>query len=133
MTKREIFIQAYLDAAIWAEQGHIIDVADRPSGNNLTVDDFETNTLEALKAMAHVFYNTHGDGIDRARIVEAATDLWLTQNGHGAGFWDGDWAEPEASEYVETAKTLREVELYVGDDGKVYAMGFEPEGEEAGQ
>ena len=24
-------------------------------------------------------------------IAQAAHDFWLTRNGHGAGFWDGDW------------------------------------------
>lgn len=23
----------------------------------------------------------------------AGHDLWLTRNGHGAGFWDGDWRD----------------------------------------
>jgi len=25
--------------------------------------------------------------------AQAGHDFWLTRNGHGAGFWDGDWPE----------------------------------------
>ena len=48
-------------------------------------------------------------------------DFWYTRNGHGCGFWDGDWPEPFGSALTEAAKTFGEVSVYLGDDGKVYA------------
>ena len=45
---------------------------------------------------------------------------WLTRNGHGAGFWDGDWPEPVASRLTKSAKRFGSFDLYVGDDGKVH-------------
>ena len=39
----------------------------------------------------------------------------------GAGFWDGDWKEPHGDRLTELSKTFGEVDLYVGDDGKIYA------------
>lgn len=50
----------------------------------------------------------------------AGHDFWLTRNGHGAGFWDGDWPEPHATTLDEAAKAAGEVEVYLGDDGKVH-------------
>lgn len=47
-------------------------------------------------------------------------DFWLTRNGHGAGFWDGDWQEPHASALDQAAKAAGSVDVYLGDDGKVY-------------
>lgn len=51
----------------------------------------------------------------------AGHDFWLTRNGHGAGFWDGDWQEPAATELAALAKSFGECDLYVGDDGLIYA------------
>ena len=47
-------------------------------------------------------------------------DFYLTRNRHGAGFWDrglgelGDWL-------TEMSHPYGEFDLYVGDDGKLYA------------
>lgn len=51
----------------------------------------------------------------------AGHDFWLTRNGHGAGFWDGDWCEPAATTLMNASHAYGEIDLYVGDDGKVYA------------
>ena len=55
----------------------------------------------------------------------AGHDFWLTRCGHGAGFWDGDRPEPAATVLTKASKAYGEVDLYIGDDGKVYAMGYE--------
>ena len=51
---------------------------------------------------------------------QAGHDLWLTRNGHGAGFWDGDWPEDFGDRLTAAAKALGECWAYVGDDGLVY-------------
>lgn len=56
-------------------------------------------------------------------------DLWLTRNGHGAGYWDRSELEPmiEAlgvtlgTRLTQLAERMGGVDLYVGDDGLVYA------------
>ena len=51
----------------------------------------------------------------------AGHDFWLTRNGHGAGFWDGDW--PETGERLtELAKAFGSSDTYAGDDGMVYLV-----------
>lgn len=49
-----------------------------------------------------------GSVSNRLRDSYMGHDLWLTRNGHGAGFWDGDWAQPYASRMTEAAKMLGE-------------------------
>lgn len=39
-------------------------------------------------------------------------DLWLTRNGHGAGFWDGDWEDSFGRKMSEYCQTVREVNVY---------------------
>lgn len=50
-------------------------------------------------------------------------DFWLTRNGHGCGFWDGDYADPAATALDKCAKRFGEFHLYLGDDGKIYGEG----------
>ena len=53
--------------------------------------------------------------------AQAGHDFWLTRNGHGAGFWDGDWQHtPYADMLTQLAKAYGEVETYLADDGAIY-------------
>lgn len=52
--------------------------------------------------------------------MEAGRDFWFTRNGHGVGFWDGDWSEDVAETLTATSKTFRSLDLYRGDDGQLY-------------
>lgn len=48
-------------------------------------------------------------------------DLWLTRNGHGAGFWDRDFGTEESrSALTAASKTMGERGIYLGDDGLIY-------------
>lgn len=42
-------------------------------------------------------------------------DFLLTRNGHGAGFWDGDWGD-DGDELTRIAKGYGNISLYLGDD-----------------
>lgn len=58
-------------------------------------------------------------------------DFWLTRNGHGAGYWDrkelsGEIVNKQHGDSLgdaltRVAKAQGSVDLYVGDDGKVYS------------
>lgn len=61
-----------------------------------------------------------GDLGPRPSLRTGGMDFWYTRNGHGAGFWDGDWPEPYASDLTAAAKAFGSVDAYLGDDGKVY-------------
>ena len=45
-----------------------------------------------------------------------AHDFALTRNHHGAGFWDGDWAEPWGKILTDLAHQWPETELYLSND-----------------
>ena len=53
---------------------------------------------------------------------QAGRDLWYTRNGHGVGFWDrdDDVYGPHADALCEVARAMGSVDLYRGDDGKLY-------------
>lgn len=52
--------------------------------------------------------------------AQAGRDFWYTRNGHGCGFWDGDWPEPHDEDLTQASKAFREGSPYLGDDGLVY-------------
>lgn len=98
------FLAAYIECAMWAEGLEGRKVA------------LETMVKAANDCAAFVAAN---EAAIAGRYEEAGHDFWLTRNGHGAGFWDGDW--PEAGDALTVAaKAFGEVNLYVGDDGFVY-------------
>lgn len=118
------FFQAYIEAALWSSS----DERDVPLQNNYGMKDIAPETLHKLRencdnffAQAYVKILEHptaqrwGD-----RWSQAGHDFWLTHNGHGAGFWDGDWPDPLGDELTELSKQFGEIWLYVGDDGMIY-------------
>ena len=46
---------------------------------------------------------------------QLAHDWILTRNGHGAGFWDGDWIEPVASHLTNLAHQSGEISVILCD------------------
>jgi len=53
--------------------------------------------------------------------VMLAHDYILTRNHHGAGFWDGEWGREMGELLTKLAQRKHEIEVYVGDDGLLYA------------
>lgn len=54
---------------------------------------------------------------------QVAHDLWLTRNGHGAGFWDDPkfyGGQKNADALSKAAESMGGKDLYVADNGKVY-------------
>ena len=96
----------------------------------MEVDSIAEQTLDSIVADCAKFQMDNAelliDGNNLKNGVyttdeRAGQDFWLTRNGHGCGFWDGDWAEPAATKLTEASKAFGEVSLYIGDDGLIYA------------
>jgi len=103
-----------------------------PIDDNYDEADLSPETLARMLADCARFEAEQGETI-RAAIATgeimpgdgdpwgtAAHDFWLTRNGHGAGFWDGDWPEPMAAALTKAAKTFGGCDLYAGVDGRLY-------------
>lgn len=57
----------------------------------------------------------------QGREAKAGRDFWYTRNGHGCGFWDGDWDDVNPGEILDLrAKTFREVDVYLGANDLVH-------------
>jgi hypothetical protein len=114
------FTQDYIACALW--------LADEDPGSGdwshnipARLEDLAPEAVASMIEDCETFRNDAKivAAID-GRQSRAGHDFWLTRNGHGAGFWDGDWPEAEGDMLTMQSKKFGEVDLYRGDDGKLY-------------
>lgn len=64
-------------------------------------------------------------GTERAAVESdlehAGRDFWYTRNGHGCGFWDGDWPKAIGKRLTELSKKFGEYHGEVFADGREFA------------
>jgi len=114
VARLDTFTAAYLECAFWSST----DDEDQPMDRNYAIADLAPEALQRAIDDCAAFQAEHSDAIGD-RDAQAGHDFWLTRNGHGAGFWDGDW--PIVGDALtEAAKAYGAIDLYVGDDGAVY-------------
>jgi hypothetical protein len=110
----DAFTLAYLACALWSSLDD-----EEPMDKNHTMADLALETVDKMVEDCREFRGKAWDLIAE-HPCRAGHDFWLTRNRHGAGFWDGDW--PLAGlRLTQMAHAFGECDLYVGDDGKIYA------------
>ncbi len=122
------FFDAYVEAALFYSTYE--PEPDMNEGIQLSQDfcrvDIHPLTLAAMRKDCIAFLSANAKDIGTS-YDEAGNDFWLTRSRSGAGFGDGDWQPRELDKRLyKAAQTYREFELYVGDDGVIYAGGHEP-------
>lgn len=93
--------------------------------------DLAPETLASIIADCERFQKAHAKllakaynrpGYDEER---AGRDFWYTRNGHGVGFWDRDELGKDLGAKLSACCGWRtkfpDVDVYLGDDGKVYS------------
>ena len=113
------FFRAFLECALWSSTGD----DGEPLDKEYSPDDIAPENLDLLYKDCKKFFNDNIELINKTPdgygYGNAGHDFWLTRNGHGAGFWDGD-CEPVGDELTENCKAYPEINLYIGDDKKIY-------------
>jgi hypothetical protein len=110
------FTQGYVEAALWSSTGD----DDEPLDSTYDLSDIADETRKTILKDTKKFQEDNAKDLAQFNSARAGHDFWLTRNGHGAGFWDGDYPEPQAARLTEASKAFGETDLYVGDDGKLY-------------
>lgn len=131
--KLDKFTQAYLEAALWSSTDETNpEQGGEPLDKTYGVKDIEPETLSEMVRDCRKFQEDNAELIDDDNVAvesdhcceaRAGHDFWLTRNGHGAGFWDGDWTEPAAAALTKASEKFGEFNLSAtGDGGQVYKM-----------
>lgn len=121
--KRNIdgILNAYLVCALWAS----IDDNDESLAINYSIDDFSANFLNsAIIDIRHflslIKVNNLTESLEQWDDEQIGHDLFLTRNGHGAGFWDRDFKDGDKiTELIANDRILNEINLYITVDDEV--------------
>lgn len=116
----DAFTEAYIEAALWSSTDNADDQGGEPLDANYSPDDIAPETLASILEDCEAFQRDNADDIG-GDLERAGHDFWLTRNHHGAGVWDGDWDDAVGQRLTEASHVYGGVDLYVGDDGRIYA------------
>ena len=119
------FFGSYIDTALWSSNDNSTEQGGAPLDKNFGPGDIAPESMNFMRHEAKRFYDANWRDLSVRDNGQGGHDFWLTRNRRGAGFWDGDWPEPEAGRLTAASKAFGEVDLYVGDDGKIYQSGSE--------
>jgi len=114
------FTIAYIEAALCSSTDNSDEQGGAPLDANYGLDDIAPETLASIVNDCKAFQEAHADDIG-SESERAGHDFWLTRNGHGAGFWDGDWEDDVGERLTEASHAYGSVDFYVGDDGLLYS------------
>lgn len=109
-------LNSYLTTALWSS----LDERGTPLDDTFEISDFSEEFLKKSLDDLKSFSEKAGVLLNGLDLNQVAHDFWLTRNGHGAGFWDGDYEEEIGEKLTNISKEFGEVNLFVNDDGKIY-------------
>lgn len=139
--QRGAIIRHYVETALWSTLylGDLPDDEDTPENVDdiADIDDCSPAMLQTMRdqcaaflwearRMLHPFIRR--DGLVNT-LARAGHDLWLTAQGHGAGFWDGDWSIPaggligQPDEDIDAGNELSDLARTHGERGSLYVSG----------
>ena len=117
MKSLDSFTRQYIETALWSSTDENMEPLDK----NFSIDDIDSATLETMIEDCKRFQIDYSDWLGENDSEKAGQDFWLTRNGHGAGFWAGEW--PINGELLtKWSKMFGEFNLYVGDNGKLFGV-----------
>lgn len=110
------FTMGYIEALFWTEETY-------PEFEGKEIDLGMLST-EAKDKIEHDCKSFIDRCIEKEIFLQdsplAGHDFWLTRNGHGTGFWAGDWNQPLGEVLTTLSHEFKETSLYLGDDGLLY-------------
>lgn len=131
-TNLDQFVRGYIDALLWSEWQETDEGKSIPLDKHYSATDVHPDSLKRIRLDCEQFLADAEPLItDESRLARidpeqgtlwdyAGHDFLLTRNRHGAGYWDGDWRNPEADELTRLAEGFPDCTAYVGDDNMVH-------------
>jgi hypothetical protein len=116
-------IDGYKASIYWTEENPDEGFTKDSQFADQTLLNIEGSCKKTLLYCFEVFPEDYH--FDKHNLYAIGKDLWLTRNGHGSGFWDGDWPEVIGEKLTAYCHAIGQREAYLGDDGLIYFVGFE--------
>jgi hypothetical protein len=126
------FVRHHNIAMLWATTDESDDAGGDPLDSNYDESDIHPDAMAAIESDCRAFLEAVGEHINASNYTGrrdcdvldmAGHDFFLTRAGHGAGFWDGDWATDAGAgvgPLTAAAKAAGTLDAYVGDDGRIH-------------
>ncbi len=129
----DLFVRQYIATHLWLNGDDDTEAFDEKYG----YEDIDIDSLERVKGDCYLFLALASETIpvirgkinrpnqpdftdEEADYTMIAHDFVLTRNGHGAGFWDGDYPDAEGNVLAGMADGFKQEHMYLGDDGRIY-------------
>lgn len=111
----ERFVSAYIEAALWSSSDG--------EAESLEGEELSDKARAEMRADCDSFWGENVNLLGESGLSQdqAGHDFWLTRNHHGAGFWDRGLPGDTGKRLTDAAHAHGSVDLYIGDDGLVYA------------
>ncbi len=128
----DAFTRQYIATALWSTNDESTPSGGVPLDESYGPDDISDDTLAAMVADCERFVRENAADItqavaaypnrndDTGTLGTAGHDFFLTRNSHGCGYWDGDLPDQLGERLTAASERFGEVNLYVGDDGRIY-------------
>ena len=110
--------EGYVSCAFWTAPEDLI----APTSGEFDLSPHRSRIPAAMWAQARRvcerFYNENRADLSTYPATNAGIDLYLSRNGHGAGFWEDDYTDPPVGDRLqESARKLGEIDIYKGKGG----------------
>lgn len=118
------FFAAYIACALWATNDNSRPTGGEPLdlnhvGGDIAPESYARMRADCARFFADNFATLSAVESPRYTAANAGHDLWLTRNGHGAGYWDRGLGA-QGGTLTEAAKAMGECDLDLGDDGRIH-------------
>ncbi len=115
------FTRGYVHGALWSST----DENGEPFDRRFDSGDISLETLASMASDCGRFQTENDSDLREASELDefrAGVLFWLNRNRHGSGFWDEtSIPQPIRDRLSDAAHAFGEVDLYIGDDGMVWA------------
>jgi len=110
------FTRQYLKMMLWSSTDNSNDSGGKALDENCGIKDITIKAIKESIADCEAFQEENKDILKDYDSSRAGNDFWLTRNGHGAGYWDGDYQKQENDGKILT----KSAKVYGGIDPHVY-------------
>jgi len=93
---------------------------DNSFDEHFDVTDFTVKAICKAITDCTKFQEDNADDLLDEDSERAGHDFWLTRNGHGAGFWDGDYEESKGNRLTAACEAYGELHVWTDVWGFLY-------------